>query len=431
VQDLCQLELLLLVRAVRDNGALFLAGDTAQTVAAGVAFRFEDVKKLLTDVEELKEAKDRKSVACGATACLSVNYRSHEGIVAAAASAARLLMQLFPAVVDRTPPERGCFAGARPLLVTHTRAADILRLVLDDDADDDDDDDVAARETVDFGAHQAFLVRDDAGRAALLADAPELRLLKAQVLTVAESKGLEFTDVICWNLASDSPFEAEWRVVAAEALARWQAGGDALQPAEAAAAAARAAALRPLPLDERAHGALEGELKLLYVALTRARRRLLIVEQHAERRRPLYAFLAGPSDDAAAHQTPVAVLADRPAARRGAGGLRRRGAGGLTQASAAGEWRAQGATYAARGLYAQAADAYGHAGDAPARWRALALHAAAQADGAAEEPGRERALRRLAARRFLRAEDANADAAACLRAAGEDALADALEAGAC
>jgi hypothetical protein len=234
VQDLCQLELLLLVRAVRDARSLFLAGDTAQTVAAGVAFRFEDARALL---------RTHAGVACGgAVACLALNYRSHDGIVAAAASVARLLMQLFPAAVDRTPPERGCFAGARPLLVTHTRAADVLQLILDGGDNDDDDGDASAREPVDFGAHQVFLVRDDAARAALLADVPELRLLKGQVLSVAESKGLEFTDVICWNLASWSPFEHEWRVVAAAAQARWEAGGAALEAGDAAAAAARVAA---------------------------------------------------------------------------------------------------------------------------------------------------------------------------------------------
>jgi hypothetical protein len=41
VQDLLQTELLLLSLAVAQPGALFLAGDTAQTVASGVCFRFQ------------------------------------------------------------------------------------------------------------------------------------------------------------------------------------------------------------------------------------------------------------------------------------------------------------------------------------------------------------------------------------------------------
>jgi hypothetical protein len=44
VQDFTQAELALDLRVVNDPNNLFYCGDTAQTIARGVGFRFEDIK---------------------------------------------------------------------------------------------------------------------------------------------------------------------------------------------------------------------------------------------------------------------------------------------------------------------------------------------------------------------------------------------------
>jgi hypothetical protein len=45
---------------------------------------------------------------------LTVNYRSHEGIVDAARSITELIMDFFPNSIDKLEPERGKAPGPRP-----------------------------------------------------------------------------------------------------------------------------------------------------------------------------------------------------------------------------------------------------------------------------------------------------------------------------
>ena len=45
-QDLTQAELSLLLEVAHDKDALYLCGDTAQTISRGVGFRFADVRTL-------------------------------------------------------------------------------------------------------------------------------------------------------------------------------------------------------------------------------------------------------------------------------------------------------------------------------------------------------------------------------------------------
>jgi hypothetical protein len=246
--------------------------------------------------------------------------------------------------------------------------------------------------------------------------------------------------VFLMNVFKHSPVEQEWRVVAGAALERWDgetlgstaAGSSAssfcLDAAECAAAACRRTELFPLPLDAAAHAALAEELKMLYVALTRARRRVVVFDQDVKKRKPMFAFLASPvlrRAEGASDATvapPVAVLGDRPAARRA-----ELGGGALAQASSAAEWRAKGEVHAARGECAFAAQCFAHAGDEAREQGARGELDCERAAAAAEQqqPERARALFASAARRFLRAGCA-ARAGDCLRAAGEAALADAL-----
>ncbi len=209
VQDLLQSEILLLSLAVRDPGALFLAGDTAQTVTTGVAFRFADLKAQLWAAQPQHSAPVQLRT-------LDVNYRSHNGIVAAAAAVAQLIERCFPNALDHVPAERGCFDGPVLQLVLQTNMDDwsnllhvrtccrgcqrarmqharSLQLQLTPPAR-------CARaqggvteggtaERHDFGANQAFIVLDDAAKQRLYAGLSTLKNSKAQVFTVAESKG--------------------------------------------------------------------------------------------------------------------------------------------------------------------------------------------------------------------------------------------------
>ncbi len=63
---------------------------------------------------------------------------------------------------------------------------------------------------IEFGAHQVVIVRSEEAKKTL----PEKFDIDPDwVMTVQESKGLEFDDVLLYNFFSDSPAEDSWRVV--------------------------------------------------------------------------------------------------------------------------------------------------------------------------------------------------------------------------
>ncbi|EUC53945.1 P-loop nucleoside triphosphate hydrolase, putative, partial [Rhizoctonia solani AG-3 Rhs1AP] len=220
---------------------IFMAGDTAQTISAGSSFRFEDLKAFLWRLEEQDEA-----VRCGkrnaihpALFHLAVNYRSHGGIVDCASSVVQLISDLFPYSIDKLSKETGLIDGPKPLFFSGWDH-DVVRFeqFLQGEADT----------RIDFGASQVILVRNEAARTALRTQVGEIGL----ILTLYESKGLEFDDVLLYNFFEDSvPSASTWRVI--------------LHGLEAAR-------LGPVPrFDEIRHAVICTELKNLYVGLTRAR----------------------------------------------------------------------------------------------------------------------------------------------------------------
>ena len=154
-----------------------------------------------------------------------------------------------------------------------------------------------------------MLVRCEAAKARL-----PFELRNGLVLTVEQSKGLEFDDVCLFDFFSDSPADKEWHVLysmlPATAATAAAAAGRAASPVEDAAAAGAAGAAPPpgssggvsgggasarrAEFDELRDLMLCEELKSLYVALTRSRKRCFVFD-HSEARRALSRAPAVPS----------------------------------------------------------------------------------------------------------------------------------------
>ncbi|QRW07577.1 P-loop nucleoside triphosphate hydrolase [Ceratobasidium sp. AG-Ba] len=272
-QDNLLIDIKLLHTLSNNPHGIFMAGDTAQTISAGSSFRFEDLSAFLWRLEEQDDA-----VRCGKRNAihptlfhLAVNYRSHGGIVDCASSVVQLISDLFPYSIDKLNKETGLIDGPKPIFFSGwdrgiVRFEQFLR--------------GEANTRIDFGASQVILVRNEAAREELRAQVGEIGL----ILTLYESKGLEFDDVLLYNFFEDStPAASTWRVIL-----------HGLQGANNG----------PIPrFDEIRHAVICTELKNLYVGLTRARNHCWIWDV-SEKAEPMKTFwikqnliaLCGPHD---------------------------------------------------------------------------------------------------------------------------------------
>ncbi|EIN13316.1 P-loop containing nucleoside triphosphate hydrolase protein [Punctularia strigosozonata HHB-11173 SS5] len=255
VQDNLLIDALLLRMLCVNSNGLFFAGDTAQTISVGSAFRFNDLKAFMHRVEERSRAASNTSIAPAPPVQprsfqLLVNYRSHGGIVKCASSLIRLIIDFWPYAIDMLDEERGVIDGLKPVFF-HGWDKDTVRYEQFLFGD--------AGAPIEFGAQQCILVRDDAARDRLRADVGDIGL----IMTLYESKGLEFNDarVLLYNFFEDSTVDvSQWRVTL-----------NAVDPdARQNAAAPR--------FDEIKHAGICSELKFLYVAVTRARKNLWVVD---------------------------------------------------------------------------------------------------------------------------------------------------------
>jgi hypothetical protein len=112
-----------------------------------------------------------------------------------------LLKHYFPRHIDNLERERAFFKGPPPLLLSSLSMDDISILLSGSDR---------STSQVEFGAHQVILVRQSTSRDKL---PQELRDSTAIIMTVSQSKGLEFDDVFLVDFFHDSPADIEWRLI--------------------------------------------------------------------------------------------------------------------------------------------------------------------------------------------------------------------------
>jgi superfamily I DNA/RNA helicase len=249
-QDNLLIDALLLRSLCRNPDGLFWAGDTAQTISVGSSFRFNDLKAFLFRVEERNASASDVSRAPipPRSFQLAVNYRSHGGIVNCAHSVIELITRLWPHAIDNLAQEKGIVDGLKPIFF-HGWNSDTVRYEQFLFG--------ASGSHIEFGAQQCILVRDQAARNKLREEVGDIGL----IMTLYESKGLEFNDVLLYNFFEDSTVDvSQWRVIL-----------NALESHQVYSVAA------PTFNDTR-HAGVCSELKFLYVAITRARKNMWIVD---------------------------------------------------------------------------------------------------------------------------------------------------------
>ncbi|CAG8896595.1 unnamed protein product [Penicillium egyptiacum] len=243
IQDLRCLDIILLLGCLSDARGIHLAGDTAQCISKDSVFRFPEIKALFyKHYEVVANELNQPSFAKPVQFSLAKNYRSHQGILSFASWVMQLLWHGFPETVDKLDPEIGYIGGPKPIIFagfdSSILSAKMIGLVKLND------------KVADFGAEQVILVRDDASKDKLQTQIGEIAL----VLTILESKGMEFDDVLVYDFFGSSGLGSSYRCL------------------HMLVQAPRA------QFDAQKHAALCSELKSLYVAVTRARKQLWFME---------------------------------------------------------------------------------------------------------------------------------------------------------
>ncbi|RPD59351.1 hypothetical protein L226DRAFT_617323 [Lentinus tigrinus ALCF2SS1-7] len=239
VQDNLIVDMLLLRSLCNNPNGLFWAGDTAQTIAIGSSFTFNELTSML---HRLEERQANPMQVPPTTFYLSINYRSHSGIANCAQTVVDLLMTHWPDSLDRLGPEHGWRPGPRPVFFGSSGTDESTVF----------DRQYTRASPLTLGSEQCVIVRDEAAKEAFHSRG----IFSGLVLTIYQSKGQEFDDVFLYHLFEDCPVSLQqWRTLCEPRMA----GRGTVLWAENSRGFCR-------------------ELKMFYVALTRARQRLWIVD---------------------------------------------------------------------------------------------------------------------------------------------------------
>ncbi|KAL7550282.1 hypothetical protein ACHAWF_013521 [Thalassiosira exigua] len=223
IQDYSQVECLLYFY-LGGPGGLFLAGDPAQSVIEGTDFRFEEVRS----VGYYVAGSNRRDLIPRKPFSVTVNFRSHTGILNVAADILEYMFQHFPQSAKQLGIDHGLFRGPRPGVchIPYKQLSALLRKKLNG---------------------VVVLTHDDSSlRWKRILDYP-------LVYGIREAKGLEFKSVILLDFFVELPssLQRPWRDMVLN-----REGDD---------------------FDSR-YPIVETLLKLLYTAVTRCIERLYFVE---------------------------------------------------------------------------------------------------------------------------------------------------------
>ncbi|XP_042503973.1 uncharacterized protein LOC122081069 isoform X2 [Macadamia integrifolia] len=273
VQDLTMRQIALFKYICKNSSDGFVfAGDTAQTIARGIDFRFQDIRSLFFKeflLESASESNERGKRSCQQRVSeifhLNQNFRTHAGVLNLAQSVIDLLYCFFPHSIDVLSPETSLIYGEAPVLLESGNDENSILTIFGNSGP-------IAGSMIGFGAEQVILVRDDSAKKLVCDHIGK----QALVLTILECKGLEFQDVLLYNFFGTSPLKNQWRVV--YEFMKEQDMLDAFPP-------------RSFPSFNMAkHNVLCSELKQLYVAITRTRQRLWICENIEALSRPMFDY---------------------------------------------------------------------------------------------------------------------------------------------
>ncbi|OMJ66529.1 hypothetical protein SteCoe_36591 [Stentor coeruleus] len=260
VQDLTPATLYLLLHLTKQK--LFFSGDTAQTIAKGVGFRFCDLKSLFS------ESRLDTPKVCQ----LTMNFRTHNQILGLANSIVALLETLFPLTIDKMAKEISPINGPMPIIMSTNNIEQLLFIMFGNHSQ-------VQTKQPEFGCNQVIIVRNQESKEKI----PSM-MRHALCLTVFEAKGLEFDDVILYNFFAETEAETHmWAVLRSINKMNYDNPNKPENFEDLENNLPKLSA-RISPNDPN-YSMLCTELKHLYVAVTRPKKRLLIFDDDLEIRK--------------------------------------------------------------------------------------------------------------------------------------------------
>ena len=353
VQDLTHCTLLLVAKVTEQS--LFFSGDTAQTIAKGVGFRFCDLRSLFFHDEGLK-------VHTPVVKQLTVNFRSHGRILALANSVVSLIEAMFPETIDKLAKENSSIEGPKPMILTGNSMNELFLLLFGTQSQaKPDPSGLLTRPPIEFGCDQVIIVRSQEDKDRLPSE-----LKGALCLTVYEVKGLEFDDVLLYNFFAGSEVpESQWRI-----LNQIEFTGEgekavptSLETLEEGPAYIR---IKSANFDNSMYSMLCTELKMLYVAITRPRKRLIIYDQNSES----FQFLLNYWQ--ALNTINLLHFVEKPDRYDILSSTGEEVMGSIAESTGKLAWRAQGLRMMKHRFYEQAIKCFDYSGDSVLRQRAEA-----------------------------------------------------------
>ncbi|KAG9080117.1 hypothetical protein FRC06_007061, partial [Ceratobasidium sp. 370] len=121
-QDHSMIDIHLLRSLCRDIRGTYWSCDIVQPVVTGSAFRIKHLQSLIyKNIRDDPQTTTSTLSSLLSTFYLTVNFRSHGGIVNCATSILEDLYRLFPDSVDRMPPETAMINGPPPVFITDSK----------------------------------------------------------------------------------------------------------------------------------------------------------------------------------------------------------------------------------------------------------------------------------------------------------------------
>ncbi|CAD8105849.1 unnamed protein product [Paramecium sonneborni] len=263
---------------------LFCCGDNAQNIAKGIGFKFFEVQNCLQSHRNSKQKIKRNLKIFD----LNVNFRSHNKILQLANSVIRMIEILFPYKIDKLKKETSNLRGPKPLLIKSNNVKYLLNNLYGFFSND--------QNILEFGCNQVIIVKDQESKIKL-----PIELQNILCLTIYEAKGLEFDDVILFNFFHDSTASIkDWESINdLEPYAEYLKKSDyqkyitnhetdvisSISKKDNELVEVWQLKIKNYKQNQEISIDLCQELKQLYVAITRPKKRLIIFDQSLEKRR--------------------------------------------------------------------------------------------------------------------------------------------------